>query len=95
MGVMSASPRPADDRFPDARSAKLAELVEPTVTRRGLFLEELELKPAGSRTALRVVVDYAEGSEQVDLDTLAGLDPRGDPSAEPPASFPPQCGPSP
>lgn len=74
MGVMSASPRPADDRrFPDARSAQLAELVEPTVTRRGLFLEELELKPAGPRTALRVVVDYAEGSEQVDLDTLAEL----------------------
>lgn len=74
MGVMSASPRPADDRrFPDARSAELAELVEPAVNRLGLFLEELELRPAGHRTALRVVVDYAEGSEQVDLDTLAEL----------------------
>lgn len=74
MGHMSASPRPADDRrFSDPRSAKLAELLEPVVARRGLFLEELELKPAGARTALRVVVDYAEGSEQVDLDTLAEL----------------------
>ena len=71
---MSASPRPADDRrFPDPRSAKLAELLEPAVSRRGLCLEELELKPAGARTALRVVVDYVEGSEQVDLDTLAEL----------------------
>lgn len=74
MGNMSASPRPTDDRrFSDPRSAQLAELLDPAVTRRGLFLEELELKPAGARTALRVVVDYAEGTEQVSLDALAEL----------------------
>lgn len=61
------------DRFKDPRAQQLARLVEPTVAAHGLYLEELALTTKGDRTALQVVVDYSDGTENVELDTLAGL----------------------
>ncbi|WP_300345445.1 ribosome maturation factor RimP [Nesterenkonia sp.] len=71
---MALPPRAtSDSRFPDPRAAQLAPRLEPTVTAHGLYLEELALVASGARTVLKVVVDYETGTEQVDLDTLAGL----------------------
>lgn len=71
---MAVTPRTdTQRRFPDERSAQLGELMEPTVTSHGLYLEEVTLKPSGTGTQLKVVVDYLSGTENVDLDTVAGL----------------------
>lgn len=71
---MASPPRAsAQDRFKDPRAAALAELIEPTVTAHGLYLEELALTAKGAATILQVTVDYETGTENVDLDTLAGL----------------------
>lgn len=74
MAVMAVPPRATHtDRFKDSRAEQLARLIEPTAAAHGLYLEELTLTGRGERTVLQVVVDYAEGTESVDLDTLAGL----------------------
>ncbi|GAA4910321.1 hypothetical protein GCM10025790_00380 [Nesterenkonia rhizosphaerae] len=74
MGTMAVSPRASSDRrFPDERTAALGALIEPIAASHGLYLEELQLKPSGADTVLRVVVDYETGTEQVDLDTIAEL----------------------
>ncbi|WP_022872010.1 ribosome maturation factor RimP [Nesterenkonia alba] len=71
---MAVPPRATSDRrFTDPRAEQLAELVEPTVTAHGLFLEEIQIQTSGARTVLRVVVDYYSGTENVSLDTLGGL----------------------
>ncbi|GAA1814175.1 ribosome maturation factor RimP [Nesterenkonia flava] len=71
---MAIAPRvSSDQRFPDETTAALAQLLEPTVTAHGLYLEELVLKPSGPDTVLRVTVDYESGTEQVDLDKVAAL----------------------
>lgn len=71
---MAVPPRPsADERFQDARAQQLAVLIEPTVRAHGLFVEELVLTTSGQRTVLQVSVDYEEGTENVDLDTIAGV----------------------
>ncbi len=71
---MAIAPRPTGaQRFTDARTAKIAELIIPTVTEQGLFLEELELSPSGGTTTLKVSVDLPSGTDQVDLDTVAAL----------------------
>lgn len=74
MRDMAVPPRvSAADRFRDPRAQQLSALIEPTVTAHGLYLEELALTTKGDRTALQVMVDFAEGTERVELDTLAGL----------------------
>ncbi|GAA1137325.1 ribosome maturation factor RimP [Nesterenkonia lutea] len=71
---MAIAPRPTGaQRFTDARARKIAELIIPAVTEQGLHLEELELAANGSGTTLRVSVDLASGTEQVDLDTVAAV----------------------
>lgn len=71
---MATPPRAsADSRFADERAAKIAALIEPTVTAHGLYLEELTLTGSSARTQVMVVVDYETGTDSVDLDTLAGL----------------------
>lgn len=71
---MATPPRAsADSRFADERAAQIAALIEPVVTAHGLYLEELTLTGSSANTALMVVVDYESGTENVDLDTLAGL----------------------
>lgn len=74
MRDMAVPPRvSAADRFRDPRAQQLSALIEPTVNAHGLYLEELALTTKGDRTALQVMVDFAEGTERVELDTLAGL----------------------
>lgn len=74
MRDMAVPPRvSANDKFRDPRAEQLSALIEPTVTAHGLYLEELALTTKGERTALQVIVDFAEGTERVELDTLAGL----------------------
>lgn len=71
---MAVPPRvSAAERFKDPRAQQLATLVEPTVTAHGLYLEELAVTNRGDHTALQVVVDFAHGTANVELDTLAGL----------------------
>ena len=71
---MATAPRPTgEQRFKDARAAKIAELIIPTVTAQGLYLEEIELAANGPTTTLKVSVDMLSGTEQVDLDTIAEL----------------------
>lgn len=71
---MAISPRAdSGSRFPDARAEKIAEFVEPTVSAHGLYLEELVLTGGGGSSVVKVVVDYESGTQNVDLDTLAGL----------------------
>lgn len=71
---MSVNPRAAaGSRFPDARAARIAEIIEPTVTAHGLYLEELTLSGTSGTPTLAVVVDFESGTARVDLDTLAAL----------------------
>ncbi|TLP97547.1 ribosome maturation factor RimP [Nesterenkonia salmonea] len=71
---MAVPPRPAEDqRFQDARAKKLAALIEPTVAAHGLHVDEVAVTTTGQRTVLQVSVDYQEGTENVDLDTIAGV----------------------
>lgn len=71
---MAIAPRPTGaQRFKDARAAKIAELINPTVTAQGLYLEDIELVANGSSTTLKVSVDLLTGTDQVDLDTIAEL----------------------
>lgn len=71
---MATAPRPTgDQRFKDARAAKIAELITPAITAQGLYLEEIELAADGPTTTLKVSVDLLSGTEQVDLDTIAEL----------------------
>ncbi|WP_191089721.1 ribosome maturation factor RimP [Nesterenkonia ebinurensis] len=71
---MAVPPRATENnRFKGSGAEQLAGLIEPTVTSHGLYLEELTLTGKGERTLLQVVIDYAEGTKQVGLDTLAGL----------------------
>ncbi|GAB3187980.1 ribosome maturation factor RimP [Nesterenkonia suensis] len=70
---MAAPRRPREDeKARDPRASALVPVIEPTVTAHGLHLEEVELI-SGATSTLRVVVDYASGTDQVDLDTVAGL----------------------
>ncbi|MBO0595621.1 ribosome maturation factor RimP [Nesterenkonia sp. E16_7] len=69
---MATAPRPTgEQRFKDARTAKIAELITDTITAQGLHLEEIELVANGPTTTLKVSVDMLTGTEQVDLDTIA------------------------
>jgi len=71
---MAVAPRPTgDQRFKDARAAKIAAIIEPTVTEQGLYLEEVELAANGPSTTLKIAVDLLTGTEQVDLDTVSEL----------------------
>ncbi|MDZ5076125.1 ribosome maturation factor RimP [Nesterenkonia sp. HG001] len=70
---MASPRRPREDQESrDPRASALVSVIEPTVTAHGLHLEEVDLA-SGPTTTLRVVVDFAAGTEQVDLDTVAGL----------------------
>ena len=51
-----------------AVSPNLRPILEPVVTSMGLDLEDVQLRPAGRRTLVRVLVDQDGG---VDLDTVA------------------------
>jgi len=51
-----------------AASPNLRPILEPVVTSMGLDLEDVQLRPAGRRTLVRVLVDQDGG---VDLDTVA------------------------
>ncbi len=74
MAAMAVPPRATQtDRFKGPRAERLAGLLEPTVNAHGLYLEELTLTGQGERTVLQLVVDYPEGTDSVDLDTLAAL----------------------
>jgi ribosome maturation factor RimP len=74
MGHMAVPPRPsADQRFPDARAQQLAILIEPTVNAHGLYVEQVAVASSGPRTVLQVSVDFEEGTDTVDLDTVAGV----------------------
>lgn len=71
---MASDPRAQSaNRFKDSASAELGARLEPVVQAQGLILEELELKASAGQTVLRVTVDYAEGTEAVDLDTIAAV----------------------
>lgn len=71
---MATAPRPTgEQRFKDARTAKIAELITDTITAQGLYLEEIELVATGPTTTLKVSVDLLTGTDQVDLDTIADL----------------------
>lgn len=71
---MASSPRAsADSRFGDDRAAAIGPIIEPTVAAHGLYLDELILTSSAARTVLKVAVDYESGTDNVDLDTLAGL----------------------
>ena len=52
---------------------KLQEALSPVVADAGLFLERVELKPAGRRTLLRVTVDLADGPGGVGSDQLTDV----------------------
>lgn len=72
--TMASDPRAQSaNRFKDSASAELGARLEPVVQAQGLILEELELKASAGQTVLRVTVDYAEGTEAVDLDTIAAV----------------------
>lgn len=49
---------------------KLQEALSPIVADAGLYLEKVELKPAGRRTLLRITVDLVDGPGGVDSDRL-------------------------
>ncbi|MEZ7898993.1 MAG: ribosome maturation factor RimP [Flaviflexus sp.] len=51
----------------------LHEVLAPVVEQVGLYLEEVELKPAGKRTLLRVTVDLPDGPGGVDSDQLVDV----------------------
>lgn len=71
---MATAPRPTgEQRFKDPRAAKIAELITPTITSHGLYLEDVELTATGPSTTLKVSVDLLSGTEQVDLDTVAEI----------------------
>ncbi len=71
---MASAPRAQSaNRFKDSTSAELGARLEPLIQPRGLLLEELELTSSGGQAVLRVTVDYAEGVEAVDLDTVAAV----------------------
>ncbi|HLV73229.1 ribosome maturation factor RimP [Actinomadura hallensis] len=61
-----ASPRPGRD----AAVAELTRLLTPAVERAGFDLEEVDVRPAGRRRLVRVVVD---GDDGVGLDDIARL----------------------
>lgn len=68
---MAAPRRPREgEKARDPRAAELLPVIEPIVTAQGLHLEEVELVSGATHT-LRVVVDFAAGTDQVDLDTVA------------------------
>lgn len=70
---MATAPRPHEgEKARDPRAAQLVPVLEPAVAEHGLHLEEVELS-SGATTTLRVVVDHATGTEQVDLDTVAAV----------------------
>ncbi|GAA3700554.1 ribosome maturation factor RimP [Zhihengliuella alba] len=54
-----------------AEAARLADYLRPTVAAHGLILEDVEIRRSADHRALHVVVDRAEGTEGVDLDTIA------------------------
>lgn len=45
--------------------------VEPVVVAGGLVLEELELSDGGGRRTLRIVLDYPDGTQALELDRIA------------------------
>ncbi len=51
----------------------LHEILAPVVEQTGLYLEEVELKPAGKRTLMRVTVDLGDGPGGVDSDLLGDV----------------------
>lgn len=72
--TMASDPRAQSaNRFKDSVSAELGVRLEPVVQAQGLILEELEVKASAGQAVLRVTVDYAEGTEAVDLDTIAAI----------------------
>ncbi|WP_166429949.1 ribosome maturation factor RimP [Nesterenkonia sphaerica] len=71
---MAVPPRTsADQRFSDPRAEQLATMIEPTVKAHGLCVEQVALTTSGPRTVLEVSVDFAEGTDTVDLDTIAAI----------------------
>ncbi|WP_182354641.1 ribosome maturation factor RimP [Flaviflexus huanghaiensis] len=50
---------------------RLEESLAEVVARAGLYMEKVELKPAGKRTVLRVTVDLEDGPGGVDSDQIA------------------------
>lgn len=50
---------------------RLAGLLGPVVEDAGLVLEDVALKPSGTGLVLQVLVDLPEGTDSVDLDTVA------------------------
>ncbi|MGQ7786592.1 hypothetical protein BCY76_007705 [Nesterenkonia sp. PF2B19] len=71
--TMAAPRRPREgEKARDPRAAELLPVIEPIVAAQGLLLEEVELVD-GAIATVRVVVDYATGTEQVDLDSVAAV----------------------
>ncbi|MEE1621936.1 ribosome maturation factor RimP [Zafaria sp. J156] len=58
---------------PDARpeADRLKEYLEPAVASHRLHLEDVEVRTTGSHRTVHVVVDHLEGTDPVDLDTIA------------------------
>ncbi|GHD07479.1 ribosome maturation factor RimP [Zhihengliuella salsuginis] len=54
-----------------AEAQRLAEYLRPAIASHDLLLEEVEIRYSGQQPVVHVVVDRAEGTEGVDLDTIA------------------------
>lgn len=52
---------------------KLREALRPIVAGQGLYLEQIEVRPAGKRTLLRVIVDLEDGPGGVDSDRITAV----------------------
>ena len=51
-------------------AARVHDVLAPVVQAAGLFLEDVEVAPAGRRTVVRVVIDLDDAVGSLDLDTL-------------------------
>lgn len=56
-----------------ALTSRVKDVVAPVVSAAGLFLEAVEVAPAGRRTVVRVVLDLDTEPGGLDLDTLADV----------------------
>lgn len=72
-GPRPGQPRPGQSKRADGRSATLGALVEPIVVSSGLDLEAVNIKSAGRRLIVRIVVDAPGG---LSLDRIAELSRR-------------------
>lgn len=56
-----------------AEARRLAEYLRPSVASHDLLLEDVEIRYSGKQPTVHVVVDHAEGTDSVDLDTIAAV----------------------